>query len=882
MKYYKILLLGLVIGSLTIPAQESLAAGKKKKKETADSVKTTPEATSYDKLFKDKKGVIHKKGLMAIHKVEQKIYLEIPFDLFGRDFLVDTYVDRTSDVGALAPGQKTAPSKRLRIDRTDSLVLFRTPKYNVHAEKGGKGIEKALQASRISAIANAFPIAAINNDSTAVVFEATSYFQGGNKDILNLQGVPFGGSGLFIYENEYISNRALIHGVDAFNRSVSVSSEVGIRLTLAFPMGVLDEKPEVSAGIVTTLTLLPDEKMATRKADPRIGTSYVRYTSFSDKGSKDGYFAGRWNLVPKDRNAVRQGELSEPVKPITIYLDTLFTESWSKAIQQGVEKWNPAFEKAGFKQAIRVEPFPADTNFRSNDPLTSCIVFSASTGSSIALRRLADPRTGEIMSIQMTVPRDFANSVRQDAIYSISNTDRRYAGYYLSDEAVCEVLTAKVMQKMATALGLAPNLAGSTAYTTEQMRDPAFTRKYGFTASVTDNVLFNYAARPGDRERGVATIVEKPGVYDEFAVKWLYTPLAENEKKVLDEWLSEKSGDPRFFYGKPNGITYAVDPRALEGDLGSDIVASIAQETENLKFVIANAPEWLKDDAIPESYKELFPDFLFLRVFSHVRNLSYYIGGVYQDEPHEGRTQPTNRPVPKQVQKQMLRSIFDLCDDLSWMDANRDFMYLGGPNSTLSSMAYMNMPVQHVMLRIGRMALSIEKSDAPYTQEEALDDVASFIFRDSRQGKALKPHHRTWAGQYISFLVNGSPVMKANLKKAKSDDRSLAGEAPDPLSEWEESTRRIASIRYAAGTSPEMLPDELTETGIATQAMQPTTTIHYYFPKNAEPIYWEKMKEARRDLQRAIGNCKNTTDRNALRYYLSLIDMALTGKPANR
>ena len=877
MKYYKILLLGLIIGSLAIPVQESFAAGKKKKKETADSVKTAPKTTAYDKLFKDKKGVVHKKGIMAIHKTEQKIYLEIPFGFFGRDFLVDTYVNRTSDVGALAPGQKAAPSKRLRIDRTDSLVLFRTPKYNVYAKEGGKGIEKALQASRISAITKAFPIAAVNNDSTAVVFDATSYFQGGNKDILNLRGVPFG-DGFFIYGNEYISNRSLIEGVDAFNRSVAVSSEVGVRLTLAFPMGILEEKPEVSAGIVTTLTLLPDEKMAVRQADPRIGTAYVRYTSFGDKGSKDGYFAGRWNLVPKDGEAIKRGGTSEPVEPITIYIDTLFTESWAEAIRKGIEKWNPAFEKAGFKNAIRVVPFPSDKNFRSDDPLTSCVVFSASTGSAITLRRLADPRTGEIMSVQMTVPRDFANSVRKEAVYSISNTDRRYAGYYLSDEAVCEVLTAKVMQKMAIALGLAPNLAGSAAYSTEQLRDPEFTQENGFTASVTDDVLFNYAARPGDRERGVATIIDKPGIYDEFAIKWLYTPLAENEKEILDEWLAEKTGDPRFFYGKQNGISYAFDPRALEGDLGSDIAASIAQETENLKFVIAHAPEWLKDDDIPETYKDLFPDFLFLRIFNHVRNMSYYIGGVYQDEPHEGRTQPTNRPVPKQVQKQAMQSIFDLCGDMSWMDANRDFMHLGGPNSTISSMAYMSMPIQYVMLRIARMALSVEKSDAPYTQKEALDDVASFIFRDSRQGRALAPRHMTWAGQYISFLINGSPVMKANLKKAKSGSRSFAGEALDLFPEWEEGIRRIASIRWAAGTSSEMLPDDLTETGAVTDGMEPTSTIYYYFPKNAEPVYWGKMKEVRRDIQSAINCCRNPMDRSALKYYLSMVDMALNGR----
>lgn len=121
MKYYKILLLGLVIGSLAIPVQESCAAGKKKKKETADSVKTAPKATAYDKLFKGKKGVVHKKGVMTVHKVEDKIYLEVPVGIFGRDLLVDTHIDRTSDVGLLAPGQKAAPQPTAS-DRPDRLA----------------------------------------------------------------------------------------------------------------------------------------------------------------------------------------------------------------------------------------------------------------------------------------------------------------------------------------------------------------------------------------------------------------------------------------------------------------------------------------------------------------------------------------------------------------------------------------------------------------------------------------------------------------------------------------------------------------------------------------------------------------------------------------
>ena len=136
MRYYKMLLCGLLVGCLACSVQESYAAGKKKKKEqaAADTVKKAPKPTAFDKLFKDKKGVVHRSGVLSVHKAEDKVYLEIPFGLFGRDLLVDTYVSHTSDVGVLAPGRKVAPGKRIRLDRTDSLVLFRLPTFNARAE----------------------------------------------------------------------------------------------------------------------------------------------------------------------------------------------------------------------------------------------------------------------------------------------------------------------------------------------------------------------------------------------------------------------------------------------------------------------------------------------------------------------------------------------------------------------------------------------------------------------------------------------------------------------------------------------------------------------------------------------------------------------------
>ena len=901
MMKYRIFIFGLLCGLLCAPIQEGAAKKREKKspktenvvgkeeKGLSDTTKTVVKkgATPYDKIFKGKKNHVCKKGFITIHLIDQKIWLEIPYGVFGRDLLVSSWIDRTSDVGALSPGLSASSTKRFRIDRTDSLVLFRQPKYNVLAENDDTRIEQALDLSNIGPIMYAFPIAANDNDSTSVVIDASSFFQAGNKDILDLRGTSMG-NGSYVYESALIPSAAKIDKVDAFENSLTVASEVGLRLTLGSWAGILAEKPEVSIGLVSSLTLLPEEEMQTRKADPRIGTAYVSYTSFSENGSKPGYFAGRWDLKMFDPFAPSRGELSEPIEPITFYIDTLFRESWVEAIRQGIASWNAAFEKAGFKNAIRAVPYPSDSSFRADDPMISRVVFAPATSSTVRVHRIADPRSGEIMSARITVPRDFVEGVRQEGIYTMANADRRFAGYNLSDEVICEALRATIMRQTGICLGLATNYAGSWAYTTEQLRDPQFTQQYGITSSVTDPVLFNYAARPGDRERGVVMISRKPGIYDEFVIKWLYTPLGDNEQEILDQWLAEKSNDPYYFYGKAQRLSYSRDPRALSGDLGSNIFDVVDNHIENLKYVIANAPGWLTDDSIPEVYKELFPDFIFLKLNDCFNYLSKYIGGIYQGEPRVENVAPVNRPVPAALQRKAMQKILEMCEDMTWLDANRDLLWLGGPNRTISDLMAMQAPCMTLMYStIPYMALSVEKSDDPYTQEEALDDLANFIFRNVKKGKPLSKTEIFHIGQYVANLIGRSPVMSANLKKARSAGQAFAGDQPDFFAELTEQQTKVAELRsrFAAHSLFAEVSDDLLTSDMmeemepeTMEGMGPRTSIYYYYPKNIEPVYFECLKSARKDVQRAINLCANEMDRGNLRYFLSMIDMALTGK----
>ena len=88
----------------------------------------------------------------------------------------------------------------------------------------------------------------------------------------------------------------------------------------------------------------------------------------------------------------------------------------------------------------------------------------------------------------------------------MAEIDPRFRTYYIADEVICENLTARMLKAFGLSLGLATNLAGSAAYSPEELRSPEFTQKYGITASVMDNVLYNYLAQPGDKEKGVVLI----------------------------------------------------------------------------------------------------------------------------------------------------------------------------------------------------------------------------------------------------------------------------------------------------------------------------------------------------------------------------------------
>src|SRR6185369_8874173 len=152
-----------------------------------------------------------------------------------------------------------------------------------------------------------------------------------------------------------------------------------------------------------SIAKLPDEPMKPRKADARVGYFTSAIMDFTDDLARTPRqrFANRWRLEKKDPAAA----LSEPVKPIVFWLDRTIPEKYRAPITAGVLEWNKAFERIGFKDAVRVEIQPEGADWDTLDFGRASIRWmtnSSPTFGAIGPSHV-DPRTGEILDADIGV-----------------------------------------------------------------------------------------------------------------------------------------------------------------------------------------------------------------------------------------------------------------------------------------------------------------------------------------------------------------------------------------------------------------------------------------------------------------------------------------------
>ena len=662
MTRYK-LLLNTVLALSSISFSASAAA-------VADS--TSKAGGKYEKTFvKDPSCVSYSNadGFVKFHKVSGKLYMELSDRAIGKRMLMASTVTAVSDPEVLPVGYKPTKPLYVRFERPDSLVInlceiTLLPDY----DKTDSALSAAVRRTTLDTVLETFPLYCESPDGDAAVFDVTSFFGGGNE---KLGPVKSGTSNYISTKFSLKKASDLVTGVKVFEDNAAVTSSHTYTIN-SDVLGLVSLKKDEPFTVTTTRTILmlPDDIMASRKADSRIGIFLTDRRLLRDGEEIDKYSViNRWRIEPSDTAAYLGGECVEPEEHIVFYIDDAFPSKWKDAAVRGVLRWNSAFEDIGFKDVIQVRDFPDDDpEFDPDNLKYSCIRYVPSTVANAMGPSWVDPVSGEIINASVIVYNDVVSLAGGWRFCQTAQLDPRARLAQMPQDLLEETIEYVLAHEVGHCLGFMHNMAASAAWPTDSLRSPSFTRANGTTASIMDYARFNYVAQPEDI--GVSLDPPYLGPYDRFLVKYAYSFIPEDADSVVERWVDEKAGDPVYRYGRQQ-VKARYDPSAIEEDLGNDPVRSSEYGISNLKYIIAHNGEWADDATDPdgklrrERYKLIVK-----QMGRYLSAVAANVGGIYLNQVKSGVSslEPAVA-VPAGVQKESLEWVLDNLLDMDWLSA---------------------------------------------------------------------------------------------------------------------------------------------------------------------------------------------------------------------
>ncbi|PWT84072.1 MAG: zinc-dependent metalloprotease, partial [Blastocatellia bacterium] len=505
------------------------------------------EPQPYDKVIT--KEAKSKKGIFTVHQIKDRYFYEIPKDMLDKEFLWNTQIAKTVD-GAGYGGQELS-DRVVRWELNANKVHLRYITYNVVADPTTP-IARAVNAANNDTIIMTFPVAAFKDDDP--VIDVTRLF---TTDVTEISARQRLGA------NTMDSSRSYVERISSYPENIEAVVTVTYTRGAQGPGGANpNPAPQPpfggamrpgSATVVLhhSMVKLPDKPMMPRMLDERVGffnVNQIDYSRDEHRAPRVRYIT-RWRLEKKDPSAA----VSEPLKPIVYYIDAATPMKWREWLKKGVESWQPAFEAAGFKNAIMAKMAPTpeeDPEFSPEDVRYSVIRWLPSTVENASGPHIADPRTGEILNADIQFYHNVMNLQRDWYFVQAGPLDPRARKLPLPDDLMGRLLEFVTAHEVGHTLGFPHNMKASSMYPQEKVRDPQWLHKMGHTPSIMDYSRFNYVVQPEDQVP-VEDLVPRIGPYDVWATKWGYTPIvtarsADEEKPTLDQWAREQDATPWY------------------------------------------------------------------------------------------------------------------------------------------------------------------------------------------------------------------------------------------------------------------------------------------------------------------------------------------------
>lgn len=628
--------------------------GKKKKKGKEAETDSVKSKNSYEKITEG--ATVSSDGLFKVVSKKGDYYFEIPKKLMGKDMLVvNKFVKVPSELNDAGVNRGINYSNRMvsfELDTVAKRVMVRQsrPLPDVKPEDA---LSRSVADNYISPIMASFNIEAYNTDSTAVVVKVNDIYDGTKtsfNDVFN--EINIGGSA-----DKSLSK---IKSIKAFDNNIYAVSE--LTTAVSEPGG----KVYVTVEVGSTLLLLPEKPMARRYVCPRVGyftESSLRYSDKQQRVSR-GHYITRWRLVPReeDKADYLAGKLVEPEKSIVFWLDNTVPYQWRPYIKKGIEDWNAAFEYAGFKNAVRVNQIPDSTDIDMDDMSYSTLTYAASRQSNAMGPSITDPRSGEILEADIIWWHNVLDLLHDWIVIQTGAVDPRARSLELPEELLGDAMRFVACHEVGHSLGLRHNMMASAAIPTDSLRSAKYVEELGGTSSsIMDYARFNYVAQPGD---GVKTLSPHIGPYDRLAIeygyRWFGDEGPESEDELLQKLLDSHEG-PMFAYSEAQDSREAIDPRALNEDLGDDPVKSAKYGMDNLRRIMPKIIEWTTEGKPGQDYDEASR--LYYSVVGQWQRYLYHVlanvGGIYVDNTTIGDGRHTYRFVDTDRQRQAVQFLID-------------------------------------------------------------------------------------------------------------------------------------------------------------------------------------------------------------------------------
>lgn len=706
---------------------------------------------------------------------EGRILLEIPKGCFSREYLLSGCVSKTDHYKWMEVG--TRPSTlHVRFEQVGDAIWLRRVNTSVVGNPADTLSIQSIRDNYMDGYLFRFSILS-SADANTVTIDATDLFL--SDRILSPFSAWFSKTKV-IYEPKL----SYVVGCKSFADNFSVRS------VLSFSHDDKSrERPKIcSAEVVSSLLLLPEQKMRPRLSDDRIGlfTTEKKLVDFERSDFiEDIEYVERWRVEPSDFEAWKQGKTVVPKQQIVFYVDNAFPESWKEPIRKGILDWNEVFEGIGLKDVIAVRDYPTDDPEFDEDNLKySCIRYIPTDRGGAQGPSWTDPTTGEVLSASVYVWGSMLEIMNRFCYVQTAHANPAIRHGKYPEEQLAATIQFTIAHEIGHTLGLAHNMGGSAVYPTDSLLNADFVRKHGITASTMDYIFYNFIVPVGNTN--IPLMSTRLGDYDRMLIDYIYHPthpsvsIADDYAEVqrrLDKLLE----NPYCHYGRQqwgNGN----DPTSLIYDLGDDPIKTGNLSVPNLKYVLNHLEEWLPGGDNAHLRKDMYES-LVEHYEVLMRSVAHNVGGIRVNLTDSIRNR-RNESIPRRLQHESMVWLANQLRQSDWL--NNHQLISKFPLAQPPAAKMLANIADDIIKRSSKIVLSSLLSDDPYTLSDYTYDIYTLFFDVPELSDADKILQRALL----------SAIKEVEREKSKKDsDVSLVSEEAGAWKLLQEQIQELAQKR---------------------------------------------------------------------------------------